>query len=181
MSILSPMQRWTHWALVLTLCAAAATAAPRPLAKAAPPAAPARNPFNDLPLTHPAYATLNHLEQAGIFVGYPTGWFSGKRALTPYDFAVAGQRMLSELRRAVEALERGALPVVRSAQGAAQEGGFSQLVQSLQRPADADRILTWFEALLVEFREVFGMLGQRPVRWEIRKWRETLCADAPGL
>lgn len=181
MSILSPMPLWIRGALALTLCAAAAIAAPRHQAKAAPPAAPARNPFNDLPLTHPAYATLNHLEQAGIFTGYPKGHFSGKRAVSPYEFGVAIQRMLSELRRAVESLERGALPVVRSAQGATQEGAFSQLVQSLQRPADADRILTWFEALLVEFREVFGMLGQRPVRWEIRKWRETLCADAPGL
>jgi hypothetical protein len=56
-------------------------------------------PFRDVPVQHWAYDAVTRLAQQGIFTGYPDGTFSGKRALTRYEFAVALQRMLQEVAR----------------------------------------------------------------------------------
>lgn len=57
--------------------------------------------FQDVPETHWAYDAVRQLAQRGIFTGYPDGTFSGRRALTRYEFAVALQRMLQEVERLV--------------------------------------------------------------------------------
>jgi hypothetical protein len=58
-------------------------------------------PFADVPTGHWAYDAVQQLAQRGIFTGYPDGTFQGRRALTRYEFAVALQRMLQEVQRAI--------------------------------------------------------------------------------
>ena len=65
-------------------------------------------PFDDVPPTHWAYRAVQELQQRGIFTGYPDGTFSGRRATTSYEFAVALQRLLQEIDRRVGELARGA-------------------------------------------------------------------------
>ena len=52
-------------------------------------------PFADVPMGHWAYEAVNSLAQKGVFTGYPDGTFSGKRAMTRYEFAVAVARLLT--------------------------------------------------------------------------------------
>lgn len=69
----------------------------------APGAAHAQGgPFTDVPPTHWAYDAVQSLAQRGIFTGYPDNTFQGKRALTRYEFAVALQRMLTDIQRLIE-------------------------------------------------------------------------------
>jgi len=63
------------------------------------PQAAKAGPFSDVPQTHWAYDSVSHVAQRGVFTGYPDGTFSGRRALTRYEFAVALQRMLQEVER----------------------------------------------------------------------------------
>lgn len=62
-------------------------------------------PFADVPTTHWAYDAVQSLAQKGIFTGYPDGTFSGRRALTRYEFAVALQRLLAEVQRQIAAIQ----------------------------------------------------------------------------
>src|SRR3712207_9427499 len=66
--------------------------------------AAAGGPFADVPTTHWAYDAVQQLASRGIFTGYPDGTFSGRRALTRYEFAVALQRMLVEIQRQIAAV-----------------------------------------------------------------------------
>jgi hypothetical protein len=63
----------------------------------------AGGPFADVPQGHWAYDAVQSLAQRGVFTGYPDGTFSGKRALTRYEFAVALQRLLTEVERLIAA------------------------------------------------------------------------------
>jgi len=63
--------------------------------QAANPAA--AQPFRDVPDTHWAYQAVTDLQQKGILIGYPDGYFRGKRTLTRYEFAVALERALKSL------------------------------------------------------------------------------------
>ena len=45
--------------------------------------------FKDLDPNHWAYAATESLRAKGIVIGYPDGYFRGKRTLTRYEFAVA--------------------------------------------------------------------------------------------
>lgn len=67
---------------------------------------PAKGPFSDVPREHWAYDNVQTLVQLGIFTGYPDGTFTGRRSLTRYEFAVALQRMLTEVQRELVPLER---------------------------------------------------------------------------
>ena len=60
-----------------------------------------RGPFQDVPMDHWAYDAVTQLAQRGVFTGYPDNTFSGKRALTRYEFAVALQRMLVDVQRQI--------------------------------------------------------------------------------
>lgn len=57
----------------------------------------AQNQFKDLDPNHWAYSAVNELQQKGILLGYPDGYFRGKRTLTRYEFAVALDRLLKNL------------------------------------------------------------------------------------
>jgi uncharacterized protein YfaS (alpha-2-macroglobulin family)/TolA-binding protein len=50
--------------------------------------------YPDIPLDHWAYNALNKLSAAGVIEGYPNGTYSGGRALTRYEAAVAVARVL---------------------------------------------------------------------------------------
>src|SRR5687767_11261066 len=77
--------------------------APAPAVPAQP--APGDGPFADVPKGHPAYAVMTYLAEYGFFTGYPDGTFSsGRRVLTRYEFAVAIQRINTELSRKLEAI-----------------------------------------------------------------------------
>jgi hypothetical protein len=58
-----------------------------------------RGPFEDLPRDDWTYEAVTYLAKRGFFTGYPDGRFKGKRALTRYEFAVALQRLLTEVQR----------------------------------------------------------------------------------
>jgi len=53
--------------------------------------------FPDVPPDHWAYDAIQKLVDAGIIIGYPDGTFSGKRAMTRYEFAEALARAISSL------------------------------------------------------------------------------------
>ena len=57
----------------------------------------AQGPFNDVPTDHWAYEAINKLQQDGVLIGYPDGTFSGKRAVTRYEFATALARVLGTI------------------------------------------------------------------------------------
>src|SRR5205085_10354780 len=53
--------------------------------------------FKDLDPNHWAYQATEALRAKGIIIGYPDGYFRGKRTLTRYEFAVALDRLLKNL------------------------------------------------------------------------------------
>ena len=53
--------------------------------------------FKDVDRSHWAYDAVESLRQKGIVVGYPDGYFRGKRTLTRYEFAVALDRALKNI------------------------------------------------------------------------------------
>jgi len=53
--------------------------------------------FQDVPQSHWAYESVSDLQTKGILLGYPDGYFRGKRPLTRYEFAVALERALKNL------------------------------------------------------------------------------------
>jgi hypothetical protein len=57
----------------------------------------AQDTFKDVPATHWAYQAVSQLQQQHILLGYPDGYFKGKRTLTRYEFAVALQRALASI------------------------------------------------------------------------------------
>src|SRR2546428_594783 len=72
--------------LILTLAA---------VANAQEPKAP--DMFKDVDTSHWAYPAVESLRSKNIVVGYPDGYFRGKRTLTRYEFAVALDRALKSL------------------------------------------------------------------------------------
>lgn len=57
--------------------------------QSAPPA------FRDVPTNHWAYTSLEHLTDLGILTGYPDETFRGNRALSRYELAVVGARLIT--------------------------------------------------------------------------------------
>jgi hypothetical protein len=56
----------------------------------------AAQPFKDLDPKHWAYEAVTDLQSKGILLGYPNGYFQGKRTLTRYEFAIAIERLLTK-------------------------------------------------------------------------------------
>src|ERR1044071_4956103 len=54
--------------------------------------------FKDQDPNHWAYAATESLRSKGIVIGYPDGYFRGKRTLTRYEFAVALDRALKTIK-----------------------------------------------------------------------------------
>jgi hypothetical protein len=91
-------KNWALWA-------GAALGASALIPSAAQAQAAKGGPFADVPTTHWAYDAVQQLAQRGVFTGYPDGTFSGKRALTRYEFAVALQRLLQEVQREIAGIQ----------------------------------------------------------------------------
>jgi hypothetical protein len=53
--------------------------------------------FSDVPADHWAYQAVTDLQAKKILIGYPDGFFKGKRVLTRYEFAVALKRALDSI------------------------------------------------------------------------------------
>jgi len=53
--------------------------------------------FSDVPTDHWAYEAVESLRAKNILVGYPDGYFRGKRTLSRYEFAVALKRALESV------------------------------------------------------------------------------------
>jgi hypothetical protein len=53
--------------------------------------------FSDVPTDHWAYDAVESLRAKNILVGYPDGYFRGKRTLSRYEFAVALKRALDSI------------------------------------------------------------------------------------
>src|SRR5437016_11058740 len=53
--------------------------------------------FKDLDTSHWAYQAVENLRAKNIVVGYPDGYFRGRRTLTRYEFAVALDRALKKI------------------------------------------------------------------------------------
>src|SRR2546430_8367396 len=53
--------------------------------------------FKDVDKSHWAYEATESLRSKNIVVGYPDGYFRGKRTLTRYEFAVALDRALKSI------------------------------------------------------------------------------------
>jgi hypothetical protein len=82
-------------ALLALVVAAPAVIAPK--VTSLTPTAQAQAEYPDVPLDHWAYNAINKLSQAGIIEGYPNGTYSGGRAMTRYEFAVAIARLLQNM------------------------------------------------------------------------------------
>jgi hypothetical protein len=131
-----------------------------------------RGPFADVPNNHWAYDAVTQLAQRGIFTGYPDGTFSGKRALTRYEFAVALQRMLQEVNRQIAAISMRPGPAGPAGPAGApgQPGpvgppgppGVSpeELAQFRREHATLRSDLTALQKLAQEFSSELAMLGQ---------------------
>jgi len=145
------------------LCAGAAIGAGVLLQGAAhAQAAAGGGPFADVPQNHWAYDAVQQLAQRGIFTGYPDGTFSGKRALTRYEFAVALQRMLQEVQRQVAAISLK--PGPQGPPGIPGAPG-PQGAQGSQGP-----------------RGVKGDVGVKPAEWdEVKRQQALLRADIDKL
>src|SRR5713101_4274397 len=70
-------------------------------------AARAQGQFGDVPAQHWASSAVKELQLRGILAGYPDGTFGGKRAVTRYEFALAGHRVLQEAQRRIDAAAVG--------------------------------------------------------------------------
>jgi len=53
--------------------------------------------FKDVPSDHWAYQAVEALRSKGVLIGYPDGFYRGKRTLTRYEFAVALKRALDQV------------------------------------------------------------------------------------
>lgn len=67
----------------------------------------AQGPFADVPIDHWAYDAVTQLQDLGIIIGYPDGTFSGRRALTRYEFAMALSRAIPVIVDMVEVPAQG--------------------------------------------------------------------------
>ena len=73
--------------------------------------------FKDVPADHWAYQAVENLRKAGIVIGYPDGYFRGKRTLTRYEFAVALDRALKDLEAKIAAIPRATPTTTTPGQG----------------------------------------------------------------
>lgn len=70
----------------------------------------AQAPFADVPKDHWAYQGVSTLSQRGYVLGYPSGAFDGKHAMTRYEFAVAIARMLPQVEQMIKDQVAAATP-----------------------------------------------------------------------
>ena len=52
--------------------------------------------FKDVPADSPLYAAVADLQQQGVLLNYPEGYFRGRRPLTYYEFSIAAARTVKD-------------------------------------------------------------------------------------
>ncbi|MCX6343705.1 MAG: S-layer homology domain-containing protein [Armatimonadetes bacterium] len=116
----------------------------------------AQGPFNDVPTDHWAYDAVNQLQKDGIVIGYPDGTFSGKRAITRYEFATALARVIT-LIPAVAAVDLSGLAKTTDIPSIAGLANASDIpdISGLASKADLDRV----SKLVDEFKDELAALG----------------------
>ena len=110
-------------------------------------------PFKDVPTDHWAYQAVESLREKGIVIGYPDGYFRGKRTLTRYEFAVA-------LDRALKAIPKGDTGPAGPA-GEAGPAGPAGPAGEQGPPGVTPEELANFRRLAEEFRNELTALGNR--------------------
>jgi hypothetical protein len=130
-----------------------------------------------VPKSHPAYTAVQYLStEFRVFTGYPEGAFSGARALTRYEFAVAVQRMAAGSQQTIIRLQEGKAgvrPVVfRGPPGTPDPEG-ERTLEAWKDPRKRERALAWLLVLVTEFRPELKMLGadiaatqENMLRWQ---------------
>jgi len=169
-------------------CLALATVFMTLSACAAPPAdKSAGEPFADVPAIHPAYGVVQHLEtEFRMFTGFPESSFNGNRPLPRYEFAVAAQRMWTDVQKTMASLHptkaeaRPAAVLVRTGRAVSPELSRQLLLKEQRRleawtdPRRRELGLAWFLVLMTEFGPELKRLGADTdaVREKILRWQE---------
>ena len=112
----------------------------------------------DVPRAHPAYSVIQHLsKEFALFTGEPDGAFSGRRALTRYEFGISVQRVHTELARYMTDLGKSA-----------------RTPEWLKNPKQRERALAWHLSLVTEFRPELTLLGSDTdvARQSILRWQD---------
>jgi hypothetical protein len=145
---------------------AVAMAAPAVIAPSvAPSLAPnvhAQAEYPDVPLDHWAYNAINKLSKAGIIEGYPNGTYSGGRAMTRYEFAVAIARILQNVQ--AQKGEKGDTGATGATGATGPKGDTGAAGAGGALPADLVRrkdLTDAIAALKNEFKDELGKLGVR--------------------
>lgn len=109
--------------------------------------------FKDVDTKHWAYEAMESLRSKGIVVGYPDGYFRGRRTLTRYEFAVALERALKTV--ATEKGDKGDKGDTGEAGPAGEPGAQGEKGESGISPEE----LANLQKLAKEFRDELGSLG----------------------
>jgi len=89
--------------------------------------------FKDVPTDHWAYQAVQSLQSKGVVVGYPDGYFRGKRTLTRYEFAVA-------LNKAIEKFGGGSVGPAGPAGEAGPAGPAGDVGPAGMTPEDVENL-----------------------------------------
>jgi hypothetical protein len=104
--------------------------------------------FKDLDRNHWAYEAVESLRSKGIVIGYPDGYFRGKRTLTRYEFAVALDRALRRI-----------MPGGQGPQGERGPAGEAGAPGPQGPPGVTPEELATLRRLIQEFRDELAALG----------------------
>ena len=121
------------------------------ISMAAPSQAQNAKLFQDVPQSHWAYDAVTDLQNRGILLGYPDGYFRGKRPLTRYEFAVALQRALAKLPNGT--------PGPKGDTGATGPAGEAGPAGPAGPPGVTPEELARFRALAAEFQSELAAIG----------------------
>jgi len=147
--------------------------------------------FPDVPFDHWAYQAVQDLADDGIIQGYPDGTFSGKRALTRYEFAEALSRAIPVIAKMVSNGEAGTAGTpgtvgpmgpqgpqgIQGPPGPAGPG--SQDVEKLSKLADEFRDeLAAMGVDIMALKKDIAALGERVATLEAEQARVKITASA---
>jgi len=111
--------------------------------------------FKDVDREHWAYQAVENLRQKNIIIGYPDGYFRGKRTLTRYEFAVALDRLLKSIHEGREGRQGPPGPT-----GPAGDRGATGEVGPIGPPGMTPEEVATLRRLTQEFRDELASLGQ---------------------
>lgn len=120
------------------------------LAWVVPAGAQAPDMFRDVDRSHWAYEAVESLRAKNILIGYPDGYFRGKRTLTRYEFAVALDRALRSIT---------GTPGERGPQGETGPAGPAGPQGEQGSPGIKPEEIAQLQRLANEFREELARLG----------------------